>query len=105
MSDPLILGIESTCDETGVALVRGRELLADVTATSMDQYARFGGIIPELAPRAHLESFLPTPAAALDQAGDLERLEDGSAILATLSLYSEETGLSLEVDCGKAFFV
>ena len=43
MSDPLILGIESTCDETGVALVRGRELLADVTATSMDQYARFGG--------------------------------------------------------------
>ena len=43
--------------------------------------------------------------AALDQAGDLERLEDGSAILATLSLYSEETGLSLEVDCGKAFFV
>ena len=46
MSDPLILGIESTCDETGVALVRGRELLADVTATSMDQYARFGGIIP-----------------------------------------------------------
>ena len=43
--------------------------------------------------------------AALDQAGDLERLEDGSAILATLSLYSEETGLSLEADCGKAFFV
>ena len=43
--------------------------------------------------------------AALDQAGDLERLEDGSAILATLSLYSEETGLSLEVECGKAFFV
>ena len=43
--------------------------------------------------------------AALDQAGDLERLEDGSSILATLSLYSEETGLSLEADCGKAFFV
>lgn len=43
--------------------------------------------------------------AALDQAGDLERLEDGSAILATLSLYSEETRLSLEADCGKAFFV
>jgi len=43
VSAPLILGIESTCDETGVALVRGRELLADVTATSMDQYARFGG--------------------------------------------------------------
>ena len=68
MSDPLILGIESTCDETGVALVRGRELLADVTATSMDQYARFGGIIPEIASRAHLESFLPTLDAALEKA-------------------------------------
>ena len=69
VSDPLILGIESTCDETGVALVRGRELLADVTATSMDEYARFGGIIPEIASRAHLESFIPTLDAALEAAG------------------------------------
>lgn len=69
MSEPLILGVESTCDETGVALVRGRELLTDVTATSMDEYARFGGIIPEIASRAHLESFLPTLDAALERAG------------------------------------
>jgi len=69
VNDPLILGIESTCDETGVALVRGRELLADVTATSMDEYARFGGIIPEIASRAHLESFIPTLDAALEAAG------------------------------------
>ncbi len=69
MSEPLILGIESTCDETGVALVRGRELLGDVTATSMDEYARFGGIIPEIASRAHLESFVPTLDAALERAG------------------------------------
>ena len=68
-AQPLILGIESTCDETGVALVRGRELLADVTATSMDQHARYGGIIPEIASRAHLEAFLPTMKAALDKAG------------------------------------
>ncbi|CAM2787706.1 tRNA (adenosine(37)-N6)-threonylcarbamoyltransferase complex transferase subunit TsaD [Actinomyces slackii] len=68
MSEPLILGIESTCDETGVALVRGRELLGDVTATSMDEYARYGGIIPEIASRAHLESFLPTLDAALERA-------------------------------------
>ncbi|MCS4483910.1 tRNA (adenosine(37)-N6)-threonylcarbamoyltransferase complex transferase subunit TsaD [Gleimia sp. 6138-11-ORH1] len=67
--DPLILGIESTCDETGVALVRGGTLLADRTATSMDQYARYGGIIPEIASRAHLESFLPTLDAALEEAG------------------------------------
>lgn len=67
--EPLILGIESTCDETGVALVRGCELLADRTATSMDEYARYGGIIPEIASRAHLESFLPTLQAACDEAG------------------------------------
>jgi len=69
VSEPLILGIESTCDETGVALVRGRQLLTDVTATSMDEYARYGGIIPEIASRAHLESLLPTLDAALEQAG------------------------------------
>ncbi len=65
----MILGIESTCDETGVALVRGRELLGDVVATSMDEYVRFGGIIPEIASRAHLEAFLPTLDAALERAG------------------------------------
>nr|WP_250649112.1 MULTISPECIES: tRNA (adenosine(37)-N6)-threonylcarbamoyltransferase complex transferase subunit TsaD [unclassified Actinomyces] len=68
VSEPLILGIESTCDETGVALVRGRELLGDIVATSMDEYARFGGIIPEIASRAHLQSFLPTLDAALARA-------------------------------------
>lgn len=66
MSEPLILGIESTCDETGVALVRGGKLLADCTATSMDEHARYGGIIPEIASRAHLESFLPTLQAACE---------------------------------------
>lgn len=69
VKNPLILGIESTCDETGVALVRGGTLLADRTATSMDQYARYGGIIPEIASRAHLEAFLPTLDAALAEAG------------------------------------
>ncbi|WP_127571478.1 tRNA (adenosine(37)-N6)-threonylcarbamoyltransferase complex transferase subunit TsaD [Georgenia faecalis] len=69
MSEPLVLGIESSCDETGVALVRGRELLADVTASSMDEHARFGGIVPEVASRAHLEAFVPTLDAALARAG------------------------------------
>lgn len=78
MSDILILGIESTCDETGVAFVRGHKLLADVTATSMDEHARYGGIIPEIASRAHLESFLPTLEAAAEKAG--VKLEDVDAI-------------------------
>ncbi len=69
MSEPLILGIETSCDETGVALVRGLDLLADVTASSMDSHARFGGIVPEVASRAHLEAFGPTLDEALSQAG------------------------------------
>lgn len=68
MPEPLVLGIESTCDETGIALVCGRELIADVTATSMEEHERFGGIIPEIASRAHLEAFLPTLQAALERA-------------------------------------
>ncbi|WIK64627.1 tRNA (adenosine(37)-N6)-threonylcarbamoyltransferase complex transferase subunit TsaD [Gleimia hominis] len=76
--NPLVLGIESTCDETGFALVRGGELLVDRTATSMDEYARYGGIIPEIASRAHLESFLPTLESALTEAH--VRLEDVDAI-------------------------
>lgn len=69
MGEPLVLGIESTCDETGVALVRGRTLLTDVTASSMNEHARYGGIIPEIASRAHLESFLPTLEAVLGETG------------------------------------
>ena len=68
----LVLGIETSCDETGVALVRltdeGSELLVDVVASSMDEHARFGGIIPEIASRAHLESMVPTLQRALEQA-------------------------------------
>ncbi len=77
----LILGVETSCDETGVALVRDGELLADVTATSMDEYARFGGIIPEIASRAHLESFVPTLHAALEKAG--VTLDEVDAVAAT----------------------
>src|SRR5699024_6943420 len=68
-SAPLVLGIETSCDETGIALVRGHELLADVTATSMSEHARFGGIVPEVASRAHLEAFGPTLDEALRRAG------------------------------------
>ncbi|MFP3714746.1 tRNA (adenosine(37)-N6)-threonylcarbamoyltransferase complex transferase subunit TsaD [Puerhibacterium sp. TATVAM-FAB25] len=66
--DPLVLGIETSCDETGVALVRGNELLVDATASSMDEHARYGGIIPEVASRAHLEAMVPTISKALGQA-------------------------------------
>ena len=70
MSDvPLVLGIETSCDETGVGLVRGRELLADAVASSVEEHARFGGVVPEVASRAHLEAMVPTIERACQQAG------------------------------------
>jgi len=67
--EPLVLGIESSCDETGVGIVRGRTLLANAVASSMDQHAIFGGVVPEVAARAHAEAFVPTLERALDEAG------------------------------------
>ncbi len=75
-NEPLILGIESSCDETGVALVRGNTLLFDAVASSMDEHARFGGIIPEVASRAHLEAMVPTIRRALAEAQvELEEID------------------------------
>ena len=59
-STPLVLGIETSCDETGVGIVRGTELLANAVASAMEEHVRFGGVIPEIAGRAHLEAFIPT---------------------------------------------
>ncbi|MCA5892616.1 tRNA (adenosine(37)-N6)-threonylcarbamoyltransferase complex transferase subunit TsaD [Isoptericola sp. NEAU-Y5] len=74
--DPLVLGIETSCDETGVALVRGDELLFDAVASSMDEHARYGGIIPEVASRAHLEAMVPTIRRAMSEADvDLSQVD------------------------------
>jgi N6-L-threonylcarbamoyladenine synthase len=67
--EPLILGIETSCDETGVGIVRGHTLLADAIASSVDLHARFGGVVPEVASRAHLEALVPTMHRALSTAG------------------------------------
>jgi N6-L-threonylcarbamoyladenine synthase len=69
VSEPVVLGIESSCDETGVGIVRGTELLGHCVASSVDEHARFGGVIPEVASRAHLEAMVPTLNAALANAG------------------------------------
>ncbi|HWC34694.1 MAG TPA: tRNA (adenosine(37)-N6)-threonylcarbamoyltransferase complex transferase subunit TsaD [Mycobacteriales bacterium] len=66
---PVVLGIETSCDETGVGIVRGGELLADALASSVEEQARFGGVVPEVASRAHLEAMVPTVQRALDEAG------------------------------------
>ncbi|MEW2387147.1 tRNA (adenosine(37)-N6)-threonylcarbamoyltransferase complex transferase subunit TsaD [Streptomyces venezuelae] len=69
MGKPVVLGIESSCDETGAGIVRDGELLAHVVASSMDEHARYGGVVPEIAARAHLHAFNPVVRQALDQAG------------------------------------
>lgn len=68
------MGIESSCDETGVGIVRRRpdgscELLADEVASSVAEHARFGGVVPEIASRAHLEAIVPAMRRALAAAG------------------------------------
>lgn len=68
MSEPLVLGIETSCDETAIGIVRGRTLLANVIASSVDEHARFGGVVPEIASRAHLEAMLPSIKKAVAEA-------------------------------------
>ena len=81
MNDPLVLGIETSCDETGVGLVRGRTLLFDAIASSVEEHARFGGVVPEVASRAHLEAMVPTLERACREAG--VRLADVDAVSVT----------------------
>lgn len=80
-SQPLVLGIESSCDETGVGIVRGTTLLTNTVSSSMDEHVRFGGVIPEIASRAHLDAFVPTLRQALSDAG--VELDDVDAIAVT----------------------
>lgn len=80
MTGPLVLGIESSCDETGVGIVRGNTLLANEVASSVDEHVRFGGVVPEVASRAHLEAMVPTLERALATA-DVDMSEvDGIAV-------------------------
>lgn len=65
MTGPLVLGIESSCDETGVGIVRGHDLLANEVASSVEEHVRFGGVVPEVASRAHLQAMVPALRRAL----------------------------------------
>ena len=66
----LILGIETSCDETAAAVVRdGREILSNVVVSQIDIFAEYGGVIPEIAARSHLEAMMPVVNRALTDAG------------------------------------
>ncbi len=82
----LVLGIETSCDETGVGVVRldcdgTVTLLADEIASSVDEHVRFGGVVPEVASRAHLQAMVPTVRRALRVAG--VRSSDVDAVAVT----------------------
>lgn len=81
MNNPLVLGIETSCDETGIGIVRGRTLLSNTIASSMDEHARYGGVVPEVAARAHLEALQPAIEQALAEAS--VTLQDLDAIAVT----------------------
>ena len=62
----LILGIESSCDETSAAVVRdGREIVSNVVATQIDEHRLYGGVVPEIASRRHIENIVPVTQQAL----------------------------------------
>jgi N6-L-threonylcarbamoyladenine synthase len=91
----VVLGIESSCDETGVGLVADGVLLGDALASSVDEHVRFGGVIPEIAARAHLQALGPTVDAALADAG--LALSDVDAVAVTAG-----PGLATAVQVGLA---
>ncbi len=65
----IVMGVESSCDETGIGFVRDGVLLGDSLASSIEEHVRFGGVVPEIAARAHVQAMVPTMRAALDDAG------------------------------------
>lgn len=67
--NPTILAFETSCDETAVAVVRGTEILSNVLSSQVDLHARFGGVVPEVAARAHVESVRSLTHEALRSAG------------------------------------
>lgn len=69
MAEPVVLGIETSCDETGVGIVAGHRLLANEIASSVDEHVRFGGVVPEIASRAHLSAIGPAIQRACTTAG------------------------------------
>ena len=105
MRDALVLGIETSCDETAIGIVRGRKLLANVIASSVEEHARFGGVVPEVASRAHLEAMQPALKEAMAQAKISLKDLDAVAVTAGPGLVgallvgtSAAAGLALALD-------
>ncbi len=101
----LVLGIETSCDETAVGIVDDRKLLANVISSSVDQHVRFGGVVPEVASRAHLEAMQQVIKQALIDASISIKDIDAIAVTAGPGLIgallvgvSSASGLALALD-------
>ncbi len=69
-SSTVVLGIETSCDETAAAIVMGgNDVLSSVVASQLEIHARFGGVVPEIASRAHLEALTPVISQAIQKSG------------------------------------
>ena len=104
-SQSIVLGIETSCDETAVGIVAGRKLLANVISSSVEEHARFGGVVPEIASRAHLEAMQGVIKSALVEAGLTIKDIDAFAVTAGPGLIgalivgtSSASGLALALD-------
>ena len=104
-SQSIVLGIETSCDETAVGIVSGRKLLANVISSSVTEHARFGGVVPEIASRAHLEAMQGVIKSALAEAGLTIKDIDAFAVTAGPGLIgalivgtSSASGLALALD-------
>lgn len=99
----IVLGIESTCDETGAAIVKdGREILSNVLASSADLHEKYGGVFPELACRRHIDAILPVIDEAMEKANvspemiDLIAVAKGPGLVGALLIgMNAAKGLSL----------
>ncbi len=105
MTEQLVLGIETSCDETAIGIVRGRKLLANVISSSVEEHARFGGVVPEIASRAHLEAIHSVLTRALAEANvsindiDAFGVTAGPGLIGALLVgVSSASGLSLALD-------
>ena len=109
MSGPLVLGIETSCDETGVAVVEGFEVRSSVLASQTEIHARFGGVVPEVAARAHVEAIRPLVHQALAEAGiysdqlDAIAATRGPGLIGAL-MVGFAFGKSLAWSLGKPFY-
>ena len=79
--DNIILSIESSCDDTAVAVTRGREILSSVIASQVDEHTLYGGVVPEIASRRHIENIGALYEKALSDAN--MKIDDIDAVAVT----------------------